>query len=522
MNPRALAGRLRERVAPALARRFGVDPRALAAVRISVGLLVLADLAIRAGHLTAFYTDAGAMPRALVGDLYPGLAALSLHALSGAAWFQAVLFALAGLAAVALALGYRTRLATAASLVLLVSLHARNPLVLNAGDSVLRRLLFWGLFLPLGGRWSVDALRREGTSASRDGPVHRVASVASAALLVQVVVVYAANGLFKLRGDSWLSGEGTRIALGLDQLTTGLGSALADFPTLLRLFDWLWLGLLVTSVLLVVLTGWARAAFAGLFVGMHLGMAVTLNLGVFPLASVAGLVAFLPPKFWDAAERLWAAHGSRRLAFGRVVDRADRLLPGPVRTDVPKALARRTRRGASAARTGASALRAGWSRAKPAVVGGLLALVLLWNAATLGYAGMPDAVAETVDPEDYRWDMFAPEPRSDDGWYVVVGTLTTGETRDPLRGGAVRWDRPPDVAATYPDVRWYKYLVELQRGQADRLGSAFGEYLCREWNADHGTEMENLTAYYVEERVRLDDPETTERVELFDHSCSPR
>ncbi|WP_244605252.1 HTTM domain-containing protein [Halorussus halobius] len=508
MTLRDAADRLRARVGGALARRLSVDPRALAAVRVSVGLLLVADLAIRAGHLTAFYTDAGVMPRALVRDLYPGLAALSLHALSGAAWFQGVLFVLAGAAAVALALGYRTRLATAASLVLLVSLHARNPLILNGGDSVLRRLLFWGLFLPLGRRWSVDALRREGGSASRDETTRRVASVASAALLVQVVVVYAANGLFKLRGDRWLAGEGSRIALGLDQLTTGLGSALADFPALLGLVDRLWLGLLVTSVLLVVLTGWARALFAGLFVGMHLGMAATLNLGVFPLVSAAGLLAFLPPTFWDAAERLWAAHGSRRLDFGRVLAGADRLLPGPVRVEWP------------GAGTVASGLRTGWSTAKPGVVGGLLALVLLWNAATLGYAGMPDAVSETVDPEDYRWDMFAPEPRSDDGWYVVVGNLTTGETRDPLRGGELRWDRPPNVAATYPDVRWYKYLVELQRGQADRLGPAFGDYLCREWNADHGTQLENLTAYYVEERVRLDEPETTERVELFRYACS--
>lgn len=505
MNRWPAAGRLRRQVGDALARRFGVDPRALAALRISVGLLLLADLALRARHLVAFYTDAGVLPRAVLREQYPAFASVSLHAVSGSAWVQALLFLVAGATAVALALGYRTRLATVASFVLLVSLHARNPAVLNAGDSILRRLLFWGVFLPLGGRWSVDALRTESADARRTdaGPGHGlVATVASAALLVQVVLVYATNGLFKLRGDRWLSGDGARIALGLDALTTSLGSALAEFP-LVEVFDWLWLGLLLTAVLLVALTGWARAVFAGLFVAMHLGMAATLHLGVFPFVSIAGLLTFVPPRFWDAAERL---RETRRLDFGRGLRLVDRVLPGPWRVGIPKPLSQWIHRAATTA--------------KPPVVGSLLALVLVWNAATLGYVALPDDVSSSVDPEEYRWDMFAPEPRSDDGWYVVPGELASGETRDAFRGGAVRWDRPPNVAATYPGVRWYKYLVDLQRGQADTLGPHFADYLCRQWNGTHETEMERLTVYYVEQTVELDGTEPTERVELLGYSCS--
>jgi hypothetical protein len=54
-------------------------------------------------------------------------------------------------AATAVALGYYTRLAMFLSWYPVISLHDRNPIILHNGDGVLRLLLFWGMFLPLGG-----------------------------------------------------------------------------------------------------------------------------------------------------------------------------------------------------------------------------------------------------------------------------------------------------------------------------------------------------------------------------------
>ena len=54
---------LRTRIVDAIYRRFGIDTRSLAAFRISLGLLILADLALRSRNLRAFYTDFGVLPR---------------------------------------------------------------------------------------------------------------------------------------------------------------------------------------------------------------------------------------------------------------------------------------------------------------------------------------------------------------------------------------------------------------------------------------------------------------------------
>jgi hypothetical protein len=423
----------------------GVDVRALAALRISVGLLLVADLWVRSRDLVAHYTDAGVLPRTLLGEQFGALAGLTVHGLSGAAWVQGLLFLLAGAVAVGLVAGYRTRLATGLSLVLLVSLHVRNPLVLNLGDALLRRLLLWGLFLPLAGCWSVDALRDTSTE-SVDSP--RVVSLASAALLLQVVVVYVVNAVIKLRGDPWPSGEATVTVFGVDRLTVLLGDVLAGYPALLRLLGRLWLALLVGSVLLILLTGRARTALVALFAAGHLGMLLTLRLGLFPLISMAALLPFLPSSVWGRVERA----GRRALDRPTVGRWRERLAVWV--NDAPRrwpVLPERTRV---------------WGRtAATAVVALLLVVFGVWNAAALGYVDLVDGDDPgTLDPSDRRWDMFAPVPGGTDRWYVAPGRLTTGERVDAFHGGPVEWDRPPELAATYPSHRWFVYLNNYASG----------------------------------------------------------
>jgi len=317
------------------------------------------------------------------------------------------------------------------------------------------------------------------------------------------VLVYATNAVYKLRGDLWLNGDAILYVFGLDQLTVRLGGVLAQYPTLLRAFDRVWLGLVVTSVGLLLLTGWARAAFAALFVGMHLGMALTMRLGVFPFLSIAGLIPFLPPVFWDRA-----GAAIRESRFAGWLDDADlgerigRLLPE-----------RRISRGA---RREASRLA---RRLRGPVVGGLLALVLVWNAAALGYVALPEEVSESADPKEYRWDMFAPEPRTADGWYVAPGRLESGERTDVFHNREVRWGEPPDVAASYRNVRWFKYTMDLRASAAEPLRPHFADYLCEEWNASHDERVERVALYYVEQPIRLDGPDPTNRVKLYEGSC---
>ena len=100
---------------------------------------------------------------------------------SGQAYWSAVLFALGSLAGMAMVFGYRTRLATVVGWVLFVSAVNRNPMVEVGADVLLRQLLFWAMFLPLGAKWSLDAGTQEKT-----GAVKRYFGGPSIALTLQV------------------------------------------------------------------------------------------------------------------------------------------------------------------------------------------------------------------------------------------------------------------------------------------------------------------------------------------------
>ncbi|MFB6177228.1 MAG: HTTM domain-containing protein, partial [Halobaculum sp.] len=434
----------------AIARRVGIDRRALAATRFLLGTLLLVDLLLRSRHLVTFYTDRGVLPRAVLRATRPTISTLSIHALWGSATAQAILFVLAGVAAVALALGYRTRLATLVSFVLLLSLHARNPIVLNGGDSLLRRVLLWGLFLPLGGRWSLDALwREEGDSDRNDTPdsddVERnslVSSVATTGLLLQVVLVYATNAVVKFRGTAWPSGRAVRLVFRLDRFTVLLGDSLVGATALLTAIDWLWLTLLVCSPLLLVVTGRARTTLAAAFAAGHLSMALTMRLGIFPFVSTTALLPFLHGGVWDRIERSgpvqWLSAAVDRWLLGRWTGRSFQpSLSRSLTHSIP--VIRR--------------------------IGSMLATVLLvflvvWNAAALGFVQPPENTG--VSPEEYRWDMFAPYPPGEVTWFLAPGTLTDGSRVDAYAMSDLDWTRPPDTTRTYPSVRWR--LVSVHAG----------------------------------------------------------
>lgn len=477
MSVRASLSRVRR----AAARRAAVDLRALAALRVALGALLLLDLALRARNLAVFYTDAGVLPRAALTAQHP-VARYSLHALSGALWWEALLFVVAGVVAASLLVGYRTRLATFLSLVLLVSLHLRNPVVLNGGDSLLRRVLLWSVFLPLGRRWSVDARRTESPTGRRVS----VASVASAGLLLQVVAVYLVNAVLKFRGDSWPAGVAVRYVFSLEQFTVFLGDLLPHVPVALAAIDYAWLVLVALSPLLVLATGRVRGVLAGCLMAAHVGMLLTMKLGVFPLVAVAALLPFLPPEVWNRIEARVPAD---------VFARLDAVLPRLPRPSLPPIL-----------------------RPVPSVLAALLvAFVLVWNAAALGVVHVSGDAP--VNPADNSWDMFAPEPLHADGWYVAAGETTTGTRVDPYNGGSVDFSKPPDVSDTYPSARWRKYLVSLAITEDSAFRGQFATYLCREYDAAHDDSLTSVDLVYVEQESRLDGPEPVTRRHLGNYTC---
>src|SRR6185436_8998624 len=158
----------------------------------ALGGVFVWDVVGRVPDLRAHYSEVGVLPVALAARMQtPWVYWTPFAWLSGEPTALALLFALMGAAGLMLVLGYRTRIASAICWLLLAMLHMRNNMVYFGGDNLMRVVLFWSMFVPLGARWSLDARR------SRDVVSDRFVSLGSAALLLQIATVYWVTGLSK-------------------------------------------------------------------------------------------------------------------------------------------------------------------------------------------------------------------------------------------------------------------------------------------------------------------------------------
>jgi len=440
---------------------FAIDPRSLAAFRIAIGAVLLIDLGIRAVDLGVMYTDDGMFSRTTICRHYSSWN-WSFH-FGGGSWpYQALLFALAAAFNFALMIGYETRLATVCSWLMLVSLHNRVPLVLTGADNLARLLLFWGMFLPLGTVWSIDAwsAKRRGIRWDDASPV---LSVATAAILLQIAFVYLFSAVFKTNAD-WFHGKALAAVLTDGFFGKPLSAALLGFPRILAVLtvttlamEWLGPFLLFSPLR----TASLRLSVIGFLTSMHVGVAVLLNVGLFPAVSLSGLLLYLPPSFWEAL--------ARRVRGG--ADESGRLnalgTAAPGTAPLPVSLAAQTACGLALAYVLFANLNE------------LPSHLLLWKP-------LPRTEFLTVSCGlGQKWDMFAEAPTRN-GWYVARATLADGTEVDLLREGApVVWTRPYDPAAIYPNHRWQKLFLEMSYSDLtgfEVFSRPVAEYLGRAWN----------------------------------------
>lgn len=461
---------------------FGLDLRSLAAMRIGLAGVVLTDLAIRASDFHAMYSSEGLAPVAFVRSLQR-IPVWSLHLLSGSDAWQIFLFGLATVIAVAMLLGYRTRLAVVASWILLTSVQMRLPIVLNAGDTLLRVALFWSMFLPLGAVWSLDAFRSDKPSGSLGGlPLSRYVnpfvSVATVALIVQLAIVYWFAGWAKWN-DAWLHEDalGNVFKFGLYGLP--LGAALSDYPALTRFFSraTVWFELLGPLLLFIPwrVSLLRMLAFTG-FVLLHVGIAVTMTVGLFSYAAIAVWMAMLPSEFWD------------RFATFQLP------IPASAMPAVPLGFRQRISRVLAMATCFAA-----------------LAVVVYWNISnsisTTALNRFDRSVRVVGHLAGLRqgWGVFGRPPRQD-SWFVYQARLRNGELVDLLSGDDEVLDaKPPLASRQFNNHRWRKLHYRIRSESCAPYREALADYMIRKWNAQHGPDEQvvRLDVYYFSQAFDL-------------------
>jgi hypothetical protein len=259
----------------------------LGLVRIMFGLIVIAWTASLLADLDDLFSSNGVVPRqpALpfewgVFEIWPSDRALLIG------W--AVLL----VAAVAMTVGWHSRLAALIVFVLIMSFEFRNPYVFNSGDNLLRVEALFLALSPCGAALSLDQRRMTGSfwSAQYRAPWPL------RLMQIQLSLVYLATFVVRMTGEKWPDGTAMSYALRLeDMLIIPVPQLISTNDLIMNVATW---ATLLIELLIGILVWNRRCRRLVLIIGalLHAGILVTVAVGFFTPAMFVLYVAFISPE----------------------------------------------------------------------------------------------------------------------------------------------------------------------------------------------------------------------------------
>lgn len=441
-------------------------------MRIGLALLVICDLLIRSTDLTAHYSEEGIWPSHLIKNFGWNSGYWSLHALTSSSWQLVLLFVLHIIAALAMLLGYRTRLATLITWLLMISLHNRNIFILQSGDDQLRLAIFWGLFLPWNQAYSLDA---------RAGRAKRSTNVwAVPGYFLLIASVYFFSVLLKTDPEWHGSGTAIYYALSLEQLRLPLGDVLYQYPAVLKLLTHLVYYLEFLIPIFIVLpsrSGRSRLLAFLMIVVLHLGIGLTLYVGLFYFISILSALGLVPGFVFDKFPRLFpkVSRPLNRKGFTNFV----------------------------------------WYKSSLGFLTCfIICMCLINNLSTVGWFSyrLRDELnlASNALRFNQNWGMFAPGVLKEDGWFVYHGMDSIGRQWDLRRNeDYVDYSKPERIVSMYKNDRWRKLAENMQNETYTFLRPLYCKYMLRKWNQEHPEKKIFTLNLYFMQKTNLENYQTT-------------
>lgn len=197
-------------------------------MRVSLGVWAVYYYLLHWGVRRELWGPAGVLPFEKFLESGPRINVFQWS--SSPLYFEAI-YAAAILIAVAVAIGYRSRLMLPLHWLMIWSLQERNQLLGDGGDNIMRIVLLFLALVDTGAHFSLDALRA--TRSSRWGwrdaarafcernraaqaVVHNFGILL---VLAQLSLLYMSTGLYKVMGELWQSGTAVYYILRVDEFS---------------------------------------------------------------------------------------------------------------------------------------------------------------------------------------------------------------------------------------------------------------------------------------------------------------
>jgi antimicrobial peptide system SdpB family protein len=280
--------------------------------RIGAGVTLLYQALINYHQRGYLYGPDGVYPYGLFVNRLGETRSFSLYALSPSPLLFELLFHLGLVVTFAWVLGWRTRLMTLLTYVFTWSLHERNPLLWDGGDNLLHLVLVYGLFANLGAHFSLDAERLRAERLAGGWRAQALAMLHGAAMLafaLQVCLVYAVAGLYKVQGEMWQSGTALYYIMRVDEFSwPGHSELIYRNALLVAALTYATVAFQVGFTFLYFLNRRTRLLALAAGISFHLGIALFMGLVTFSALLISAELALIPD-----AEYRWLGRSFDRL-----------------------------------------------------------------------------------------------------------------------------------------------------------------------------------------------------------------
>ena len=406
-------------------------------MRIGVALVAFFDLFIRFTDLEAHYTNAGVLPIGLLQEQLWNENWFSFYTIGTSTTVVGMLMLVHGASIVSLLLGYKTRIFTIAVWLFTLSIQNRNPLLGQGGDDLLRLILFWGIFLPWGSFYSIDAKLNPANEAKC------FTSIAVLGYLLLIFSMYFFSALLKNGTDWVVDHQALYYVLNLDMVALPLGKYLLAYPELCKVLTIAVYYFELIAPFLLFVPFWVprfRWVFIVATFLLHIGFASTLYVGIFPFVSVAVLFGLLPSAIW------------KTIASEEVLPNLNPYLGYLKNTFLGL------------------------------VIGfGLYANIYHVSPYYIEYAEKVRPVSQFLRLDQY-WGMFAPIVFRDDGWFIFKSKIKDKEVDLYKNGKPIDNRKPTSVVSLVKNDLWRKYQENILFIHNSYLRPKYCEWIVKDWN----------------------------------------
>jgi hypothetical protein len=300
---------------------FSFDRRTLGMTRIFLGFLVFMDCIHRSLIWEDMYGDKGVLPAPLYLQRPQSSVSFSFFTAFVTNPELRILWLGMLVTSFCLMIGYRTKLMQILTMFFVTSMNGRLLLIENGGYVVNNLLTLWTMFLPLGDRFSVDAMlasmknKRESTEADLNDRSDQLpasaktpyVTVVGLILLLQLAAIYYFNVIHK-KGIAWHNGQAVHFVLYVDRMVTPLIGVVRDYIP-----NWATIALtrmtiafeaaLPFALLVNLARPWMRRAAIAMINMLHIGFGTSMVLGPFAWSCCTFSTLLFGKEDWDIAYR---------------------------------------------------------------------------------------------------------------------------------------------------------------------------------------------------------------------------